>query len=64
MTKYAIKRGDVFVKDHPSGFHWTESVERAMTFDSMSGAIGYATMHMGLEAKEFDIEILEGAIGE
>ena len=63
MTKYVIYRDGVYVKDHPSGFHWTESVERAMTFDTMTGAIIYATMHLGLAVEEYTVELVHEAIG-
>jgi hypothetical protein len=63
MTKYLIMQdsvnGTIYVKAHPSGFHWTTEKEQAKRFDSMSGAIGHATMHCNLSPKEYDIELVK-----
>jgi hypothetical protein len=63
MTKYVIERDGVYVKNHPSGFHYTESIELAMTFETMTGAIAYATMHLGLATTEYTVGLVHEAIG-
>lgn len=63
MTKYVIARDGVYVKDHPSGFHYCESIEDAMTFDTNISAIAYATMKLGLAVHEYRIELVHVPVG-
>lgn len=55
-TKYVIRRGHLFLANHPSMQHWTEDRDRAMVFEFMTIAVGVAVM--ALDSVDYTIEAI------
>lgn len=59
VTNYVIKNGNVYLAEHPSGFHWTEDISRARHFPSMTSANVYAVFTLEVSLTDYTVETVK-----
>ena len=57
-SRFVIKRGPYYLANHPSMNHWTEDVDKAMTFEFMTIALGITITMMHDNGSNCTIEIV------
>lgn len=60
---YVIRlNSGIYLKEHPSGLHWTMSIYEAKKFMFMTSAIVYATHKLDMSPVEYTVETLEAKV--
>lgn len=60
MTEYVIYSDKgYYLKNHPSLHHWTDNLDEAKKFNSMSAAEGVALIILDLNFSEYEIKTID-----
>jgi len=53
--RFVIRRGVLYLQNHPSLHHWTTNLDDAMKFEFMVIADGTAIMELGLQITDYEV---------